>query len=92
MTNAFGVRYVPHVRGTGVDLSAALSLLAVLPHNPPGLRPLEPTLGFDRSEHPARQAIMITPIEHEGGIVKILTGPGLGIEIDTEALGRFTAE
>jgi len=35
---------------------------------------------------------MITPIEHEGGIVKILTGPGLGIEIDTEALGRFTAE
>ena len=92
MTNAFGVRYVPHVWATGVGLSAALSLLAVLPHNPSGRRPWELTLEFDRSEHPARQAIMITPIEHEGGIVKIPTRQGLGIEIDTEALARFTAE
>ena len=92
MANAFGVRYVPHVWGTGIGLSAALNLLAVLPHNPPGRRPWEPILEFDRSEHPARQAIMITPIEHEGGVVNIPTGPGLGIEIDTEALARFTAE
>ena len=92
MANAFGVRYVPHVWGTGIGLSAALNLLAVLPHNPPGRRPWEPILEFDRSEHPARQAIMITPIEHEGGVVNIPTGPGLGIEIDTEALACFTAE
>ena len=92
MTNAFGVRYVPHVWATGVGLSAALSLLAVLPHNPSGRRPLEPTPEFDRSEHPACQAIMITPIEDKGGVVKIPTGQGLGVEIDTEALARFTAE
>ena len=92
MANAFGVRYVPHVWGTGIGLSAALNLLAVLPHNPLGRRPWEPMLEFDRSEHPARQAIMVTPIEHEGGIVKIPTGPGLGIEIDKEALARFTTE
>ena len=92
ITNAFGVRYVPHVWGTGVGLSAALSLLAVLPHNLTGRRPWEPKLEFDCPEHPAHQAIMITPIEHEGGVVNIPTGPGLGIEIDTEALARFTAE
>ena len=79
MANAFGVRYVPHVWGTGIGLSAALHLLAVLPHNPPGRKPWEPMLEFDRSEHPARQVVMTTPIEHERGVVKIPTGPVLGI-------------
>ena len=92
MANAFGVRYVPHVWGTGIGLSAALHLLAVLPHNPPGRKPWEPMLEFDRSEHPARQVVMTTPIEHERGVVKIPTGPGLGIEIDKDALAAFIVD
>ena len=92
MANAFGVRYVPHVWGTGIGLSAALHLLAVLPHNPPGRKPWEPMLEFDRSEHPARQVVMTTPIEHERGVVKIPTGPGLGIEIDKQNLAEFTVD
>jgi len=92
MANAFGVRMIPHVWGTGIGLSASLNLLAVLPHNPPGRRPWEPMLEFDRSEHPARQAIMANPIEHVNGVVTIPTGPGLGIEIDREALASFCVE
>mgnify|MGYP006190111123 CR=1 FL=1 len=34
MANAFGVRLVLHVWGTGIGLSAALHLLSVLPHHP----------------------------------------------------------
>lgn len=90
MANAFGVRMAPHVWGTGIGLAAALNLLAVLPHNPPGREPWEPVLEFDRSEHPARQAIMTSPIEHDGGRVTVPTGPGLGIEIDRGALASFT--
>src|SRR5262245_23330520 len=55
MAVPFGVRCVPHVWGTGIGLAAALQLLAVLPHNPPRLSPLEPLLEFDRSEHPFRR-------------------------------------
>ncbi|MEK9723369.1 MAG: mandelate racemase/muconate lactonizing enzyme family protein [Rhodospirillaceae bacterium] len=90
MANAFGVRMVPHVWGTGIGLAAALNLLATLPHNPPGRRPWEPILEFDRSEHLARQAIMTAPIEHAGGVVAVPTGPGLGIEIDRAQLAAFT--
>ncbi len=90
MANAFGIRMVPHVWGTGIGLAAALNLLAVLPHNPPGRDPWEPILEFDRSEHPARQAIMTYPIEHDQGWVTIPTGPGLGIEIDRQQLASFT--
>jgi D-galactarolactone cycloisomerase len=91
MAWAFGVRYVPHVWGTGVGLAAALQLLAVLPHNPPTHSPVEPILEFDRSEHPFRQAVLRTPIEHRKGVVQVPTAAGLGIEIDRDAIERFRA-
>ena len=91
MANAFGVRCNPHVWGTGVALAAALQLLAVIPHNPPGLFPEEPMLEFDRSEHPIRQAVLTERIEHRAGQVDVPTGPGLGIEVDRAALDRFRA-
>ncbi|GLK72350.1 mandelate racemase/muconate lactonizing enzyme family protein [Ancylobacter dichloromethanicus] len=91
MAAAFGVRYIPHVWGTGIGLAAALQLLAVLPHTPPRHTPREPLLEFDRSEHPFRQAVLTSPIEHVRGWVDIPTGPGLGIEIDRAALARFAA-
>ena len=91
MATAFGVRYVPHVWGTGIGLAAALQLLAVLPHTPPRHTPVEPMLEFDRSEHPFRQAVLTAPIEHAGGVVAIPDGPGLGIEVDRAALERFRA-
>jgi len=89
MANAHGIRYVPHVWGTGIALAAALQLLAVLPHNPPCLHPEQPLLEFDRTEHPIRQAILTEPIRHERGVVKVPDGPGLGVEIDRAALARF---
>ena len=55
------------------------------------LAPLEPMLEFDRTEHPIRQAILTRPIEHSSGIVAVPDDPGLGIEIDREALARFAA-
>ncbi len=90
MANAFGKRMIPHVWGTGIGLATALQMLAVLPHNPPSRTPWEPMLEFDRSESPMRQAILTRPIEHENGIVAIPDGPGLGIEIDRDALASFT--
>ncbi len=91
MAAAYGVRYVPHVWGTGIALAASLQLLAVLPHSPLRRTPLEPILEFDRSEHPFRQAVLIRPLEHVRGVVRIPDGPGLGIEIDRAALERFRA-
>jgi D-galactarolactone cycloisomerase len=92
MAEAFGVRYNPHVWGTGIAIAASLQLLAVLPsHTPTSLAPIEPLLEFDRTEHPMRQAILVRPIEHVKGIVCVPDGPGLGIEVDRAALARFAA-
>jgi D-galactarolactone cycloisomerase len=93
MAVAFGVRYNPHAWGTGIGIAASLQLLAVLaPHTPPSLAPAEPMLEFDRTEHPIRQALLTTPIEHVDGFVRVPEGPGLGIDIDRAALARFAAQ
>jgi D-galactarolactone cycloisomerase len=90
MANAFGVRVNPHVWGTGVALAASLQLIAALPHNPPGLHPIEPLLEFDQSEHPIRFAVVQEPIVQRDGWVAIPDRPGLGIEIDRAALAKFS--
>jgi D-galactarolactone cycloisomerase len=89
MATAFGVRVNPHVWGTAIGLAASLQLIAALPHNPPGLHPIEPLLEFDQSEHPIRMAVAVAPIVQQGGWVAIPNGPGLGIEIDRTALAKF---
>jgi D-galactarolactone cycloisomerase len=92
MASAFGMRVNPHVWGTGIGLAASLQLLATLPHNPPGLLPLEPLLEFDQSEHPIRMAVLECPIVQESGWVAVPQGPGLGVNIDRGGLDRFMAE
>ena len=92
MALAFGVRTNPHVWGSGIGIAASLQWAALLPtHTPTSLNPAQPLLEFDQTQHPIRMAILQEPIRHERGVVKIPTGPGLGIEIDRDALEAFRA-
>ncbi|MGN6549477.1 MAG: mandelate racemase/muconate lactonizing enzyme family protein [Pararhizobium sp.] len=84
-----GVRLVPHVWGTGIALAASLQFMAALPPNPPRRDPVEPILEFDRTTNPFRQAVLQTSIEHDGGVVAIPDGPGLGIEVNRAALDEY---
>lgn len=84
-----GVRLVPHVWGTGVQIAASLQFMAAQLPDPPRDNPVNPILEFDRTYNPFRQAILKSPIEHEKGWVTIPDRPGLGVEIDREALAEF---
>ena len=84
-----GVRLVPHVWGTAVQIAAALQFMAAMIPNPVRTNPIEPILEFDRTDNPFRQAVVRTPIEHRNGVVGIPDGPGLGIEINRDALAEF---
>lgn len=91
MATANGVRYIPHVWGTGIGMGAALQLLAVLPDTPPSHDPLEPWLEYDQSEHPFRSAIIQQEFKLKDGYVDIPTGPGLGIKVNERAISEFRA-
>ncbi len=84
-----GVRVVPHVWGTGVQIAASLQFVAALLPDPPRRDAIAPIFEFDRTPNPFRQAILSRPIEHRNGVVAIPDGPGLGIEINRDALAEF---
>jgi D-galactarolactone cycloisomerase len=85
----YGVRLVPHVWGTAVQIAASLQFIATMAPNPPRPEPIQPIFEFDRTDNPFRQAVVKTPLEHERGVMRIPSGPGLGIEIDRAALKQF---
>ncbi|QDL91538.1 mandelate racemase/muconate lactonizing enzyme family protein [Paroceanicella profunda] len=92
MASAASIRVIPHCWGTGVAVAAGLQYLAILPDYPSRHEPRQPMLEFDQTPNPFRMAVLKTPITHTGGIVKVPDGPGLGIEIDRDALARFAME
>ncbi len=93
MAAVHGVRFAPHVWGTGVAIAAALQLLAVTqPWTPIGLGPLQPMLEFDLTEHPVRAVLLTEPINHVDGVVAVPTGPGLGIDVDRQVIARFKVD
>lgn len=89
MASLHGVRLVPHVWGTAVQIAASLQFMAAQLPNPVRPQPLDPILEFDRTENPFRQAVVTKPLEHVDGVVTIPDGPGLGIEIDRAALAQY---
>jgi len=82
---AAGVPVVPHVWGTPVAIAASLQLIATLPGRP--------WLEFDNSSNPLREELAVTGFDVRGdGSVAVPDGPGLGIDIDEDALERYAAE
>ena len=85
------VRVIPHMFGTVVRLAATLQWLATLPDDPVALNPFPCYLELDVMENGLRSDLSPTPFELEEGMVKIPERPGLGVEIDAEALRRYCA-
>jgi len=78
-------RHGERVRGSGQPAclgyggrrsAASLQWIATLPHNPPGLYPVEPVLEFDQSEHPIRMAVLQEPIVQRGRLGRDPDGRG----------------
>jgi D-galactarolactone cycloisomerase len=89
LASAFGVECVPHAWGSAIGLAATVQFLAALPDQPPALRPMPPMLEFEQTPNPLRDHLAATPIEQKHGIVKVPSGPGLGIEIDRKVLQQY---
>ena len=95
MANACGIQINPHVWGSPVMIAATLHLAATLPPCPPArnAQPYmqEPVMEFDRTPSAIRQELCAVPFDQEDSYVRVPTGPGLGIEVDEEAVGNLRA-
>lgn len=92
--NTVGIQVCPHVWASPVMIAATLHVAATLPPCPPAGEPLpyqqEPVMEFDRTPNPIREGLCKEAFDQVDGFVAVPTGPGLGIEIDEEALARWT--
>ncbi|MFC7256067.1 mandelate racemase/muconate lactonizing enzyme family protein [Haloplanus litoreus] len=76
-----GIDVVPHAWGTPVGLAASLHLIATVDR--------EPWLEYDRSPNPIRDALTGPGITPDDGTVSIPSAPGLGVDVDLDAVADY---
>lgn len=72
---------VPHAFKTGVLVAASIHLVAALPH--------APFLEFSVTASGIRKEILVQPFVQKDGFVEVPQGPGLGIELNQEAIRKY---
>jgi D-galactarolactone cycloisomerase len=83
------VRLSPHVWGSGIGLAAAVHFVAALPSLPhAGNVPKPPLVEYDVGLNPLREVVLREPIQVVAGTIAVSDAPGLGIEIDWDAVER----
>jgi len=85
------LRVAPHVWGSAIGLAVACHYGASMPPWPHTDHPARPSfLEFDvGADNPLRDRMLKTPIRLEHSHVLLPDGPGLGIEIDRDAIEEY---
>ncbi|MDE2854555.1 MAG: mandelate racemase/muconate lactonizing enzyme family protein [Chloroflexota bacterium] len=86
---AFQTNVIPHSWGTGIAFAAGLHLVSTLDIVPGRLRMPEAMLEMDRSENALRENLTYPKFTLEDGRVTVPTAPGLGVDVDPDALAHY---
>ncbi len=90
MAHARHLRLSPHVWGGAVGLAAAVHFIASLSVYPHADNIPEPIrLEYDLGENPLRAELIRDPIVCHDGTIAVPDAPGLGIDIDMDAVERY---
>jgi D-galactarolactone cycloisomerase len=89
MARLWSIQCVPHCWAGAIAIAATLQTLALLPNASWGFSSDEPMLELDTYDNPFRDRITSHRFEVKSGYVDIPTGPGLGIDIDEDAVKKL---
>lgn len=89
LASVYGVELVPHTWGTGIAIAAALHFVSNLDVLPGRLRTPRCYMEYDRTENGLRDELTSTEMVFENGKIKISDAPGLGFELNEEALHKY---
>ena len=89
LAEAFCIPNQPHNGFSPVETAASLQMLAVVPESPTSRYTPPPYLEIINVQNPIRDELLVEPLHPVDGWVTIPDAPGLGIEIDRQALERF---
>jgi D-galactarolactone cycloisomerase len=90
MARAWSVSLAPHQWGGAISMAATLQFLAALAPYPHVDNAPEPVwLEFDRAPNALRDELVDEPFVARDSVVAIPDGPGLGVDVNEDALGRW---
>jgi D-galactarolactone cycloisomerase len=92
MAQAFGADYSPTGWGTGLLIAASLQMRAAARPERKAPFPELEWIEYDVTDNPLREAILSEAIRPENGLLRVPSGPGLGITVDLDALEHFRVE
>jgi D-galactarolactone cycloisomerase len=89
LASTYGVEVVPHSWGTFIAISAAMHFVANLDCIPGRLKMPKCTLEYDRTDNGLRDKVTFPDFEVKNGTLTVSDKPGLGVEIDEDALKEY---
>lgn len=90
MATLENVAVSPHVWTGAIGIAASLQYAATLPDYPHSTNVPEPLLfEFDRAPNGLRDDLLLEPLDPTEGTLEIPQGPGLGVELDTDAIETY---
>lgn len=90
MASAANVGVRPHVWNSAVGLAAAVQFAASVSDYPHTRNVPDPMMvEFDRSPNPLRSDLLTEPFDPSGGELDVPHSPGLGVEVDPDAVERY---
>lgn len=90
LASVYGVEVVPHSWGTGIALSAAAHFITNLDVVPGRMNAKTCYMEYDRSENGLRDELTQNSLTFENGVIKLGDKPGLGFELNEDALHKYT--
>lgn len=90
LASVYGVEVVPHTWGTGIAIAAALHFVYNLDTVPGRLKSPTCYVEYDRTENGLRDELTHTDMVFENGEIQISDAPGLGFEVNEDALHKYT--
>jgi D-galactarolactone cycloisomerase len=89
LASTYGVDLVPHTWGTSIGIHVALHFIANLESIPGRMHNADFLIEYDQTENSLREELTSPPIEMSNGFIKVPTTPGLGIQVNEEALVKY---
>lgn len=90
LASVYGVEVVPHTWGTGIAIAAATHFIANLDTMPGRLKMPDRLMEYDRTENGLRDELTCSEMKFDNGIIKLKDAPGLGFELNEEALYKYS--
>jgi D-galactarolactone cycloisomerase len=91
MARLYSVQCLPHCWASAIGVAASLQVLSLLPNDTFGFSSDEPMLEL-YVQNPFRDEMLVKPFELKQGRFEIPKKPGLGIEINDDAIRKYAVK